>query len=492
MSLRHLYKWKRLHCPSLLGLFNEFNDSDEARLDKHIHIEEPDEQESEPQTSWLNKEEAKAKHAEEAANVDSKALFVSKCREWMKKYNVKPGMSFGQLPKHMHQTWIGMDCDALALAGKLQGAPGGGGAAAAAAMGEEEFLRVSRDLIVDKCRRIERGHRLDVNQQGWEGTLPKGTLKEWRQMHCIDRLAEAQIHGRPTADCRNAAGHQGWEGGNEAPALPWVAVAVSATTRNLDVGALGLGGLALFSILLPSLVQAAECGFNYRVVLAYDYGDKFFDSKKGQQQTKEWFKQNAMIPLGDKGIKIELLFAPVDNKVKKPGPAFTAMTKVAYDAGSEYIYRVNDDTQFMEPFAALMSRALQAMGPPYGVVGPRCHGQSTRILTHDFTHRTHMEIFNQFYYPPQLSDWWMDDWVSRVYGRERTAMASSGGKVFHHTGKHGSRYQVDMSHKKFLEGLVKEGHKKIVGYAEQKGLLSGKALQQLRDDSLSGKSFKTI
>jgi hypothetical protein len=31
-----------------------------------------------------------------------------------------------------------------------------------------------------------------------------------------------------------------------------------------------------------------------------------------------------------------------------------------------------------------------------------------------------MEIFEMNYYPPQLSDWWMDDWVSFVYGSKRT------------------------------------------------------------------------
>ena len=36
-----------------------------------------------------------------------------------------------------------------------------------------------------------------------------------------------------------------------------------------------------------------------------------------------------------------------------------------------------------------------------------------KILTHDFTHRTHMLIF-EHYYPPVFSDWWMDDWISKV------------------------------------------------------------------------------
>ena len=62
----------------------------------------------------------------------------------------------------------------------------------------------------------------------------------------------------------------------------------------------------------------------------------------------------------------------------------------------------------------------QAMGPPFGAVGPLCRQGNTKILTHDFTHRTHMEIFEGQYYPPELTDWWMDDWIARTYGSTRT------------------------------------------------------------------------
>ena len=37
-----------------------------------------------------------------------------------------------------------------------------------------------------------------------------------------------------------------------------------------------------------------------------------------------------------------------------------------------------------------------------------------RILTHDFTHRSHVSIFG-FQYPRSLPDWSSDDWVTYVY-----------------------------------------------------------------------------
>jgi len=36
-----------------------------------------------------------------------------------------------------------------------------------------------------------------------------------------------------------------------------------------------------------------------------------------------------------------------------------------------------------------------------------------------------MEIFDMEYYTPELSDWWMDDWISQVYGSTRTRQSKS-------------------------------------------------------------------
>ena len=67
---------------------------------------------------------------------------------------------------------------------------------------------------------------------------------------------------------------------------------------------------------------------------------------------------------------------------------------------------MNDDTEFATPWAQAFVNVLQGLGPPYGVVGPSCPEGNRNILTHDFTHRLHQEIFED-YYPPVLSDWFM-------------------------------------------------------------------------------------
>jgi hypothetical protein len=58
--------------------------------------------------------------------------------------------------------------------------------------------------------------------------------------------------------------------------------------------------------------------------------------------------------------------------------------------------------------------------PLVGVVGPRHSGGNIGILTYDFVHRTHIEIFG-FYYPRVFSDWHGDMWITRVYQPNRCA-----------------------------------------------------------------------
>jgi hypothetical protein len=174
--------------------------------------------------------------------------------------------------------------------------------------------------------------------------------------------------------------------------------------------------------------------------------------------TKKWFVENIAKPMERNGIRITFRPVKVNNTLKKPGPVFIAMARAAYEAGASYFLRINDDTELTENWAAKFTAALQSLGAPYGVVGPSCNTEN--MLTHDFVHRTHLEIFEMNYYPPELSDWWMDDWISLVYGKGRSFKASKI-PVIHHTGAHGRRYDVDRSHQRHLKSLVEDGRKKI-------------------------------
>lgn len=136
--------------------------------------------------------------------------------------------------------------------------------------------------------------------------------------------------------------------------------------------------------------------------------------------------------------------------------------KVAYDDGCHYFVRVNDDTEFVTAgWTTLGIKALAAFDPPnVGVVGPTCHEGNAAILTHDMTHRTHLDIFDGVYYADEFDNWWLDDWISRVYGPTRTHKLASW-TVKHHVGFHGTRYEVQHHKQKLLAGELATGGEKV-------------------------------
>ncbi len=157
-----------------------------------------------------------------------------------------------------------------------------------------------------------------------------------------------------------------------------------------------------------------------------------------------------------------LVLKKVENEIKKPGPVFNDIARMAYSRGADYVYRVNDDSEFLSPWAYKFVRTLQGMGSPYGVVGPWCNQSNTKILNHDFTHRTHMDIFED-YYPSLLTDWYLDDWISMVYGSTKTRQFENV-EILHHTRSQNVRYTVDYYRHEYLEDLVVKGKEKILEY----------------------------
>ena len=200
---------------------------------------------------------------------------------------------------------------------------------------------------------------------------------------------------------------------------PHIAILLGATTKK--VVAPSTDNMALFTVSLPSIAKTVECGFRYTVFVGYDAGDAFFDSPVGVDTLTTWFQRHVRNPLQKEGIDVDLVPVRVDNPSSKPGPVFNAVALQAQSAAVDFFYRINDDTLMVTPWAGAFACSLCSLGPPYGVVGPveSLRGSILPILTHDFVHAMHLDIFHE-YYPGFLTDWWLDDWISKVYGPARS------------------------------------------------------------------------
>jgi len=145
--------------------------------------------------------------------------------------------------------------------------------------------------------------------------------------------------------------------------------------------------------------------------------------------------------------------------------AFNALMQDAFKRNADYLVRVNDDTEFKTAgWIPLGVAQLLAFQPPnVGVVGPTCHQGNTVILTHDMVHRTHLHIFDK-YYPAVFHNWYIDDWISTVYGPARTTKLSAW--VVHHHVELGTRYTPAQLDSRVLGSAVAAGVATIQAYVQ--------------------------
>ena len=97
---------------------------------------------------------------------------------------------------------------------------------------------------------------------------------------------------------------------------------------------------------------AAAAPFEYWVYMTFDEGDAFFDNAAREAEVRAWLETNMVAPLRAQGVTLQVALLRYKNTMRKPGPAFNFMTAAAYEDGADYIYRVNDDTKFVGPWAA--------------------------------------------------------------------------------------------------------------------------------------------
>ncbi len=158
-------------------------------------------------------------------------------------------------------------------------------------------------------------------------------------------------------------------------------------------------------------------------------------------------------------------------KYKMTEPDTLPMNSLMQDAantGAHYLVRLNDDTEIMTkgwiPYAVAKLRSFSP--PNIGVVGPICKQGNTRILTHDMVHRKHLDIFGS-YYPKILKNWYIDDWISTVYGPSRTSKLMNWVVIHHVEG--GTRYKPTTLQHKLLKPLIVQGEQRINKYLHAVG-----------------------
>ena len=203
---------------------------------------------------------------------------------------------------------------------------------------------------------------------------------------------------------------------------------------------------------IPSLVKSIQPVFTYNLFVGYDMDDLHFANDTRRRELELLARP------------VQVRWCVVDNPSRKPGPVFNNASAQAIHEGCDYLYRVNDDSEMQTEWTGEFIKALSDMQPAnVGVAGPTCMQGNTAILTHDFVHKTHHAIFG-FHYPPTLTDWWLDDWITSVYGPDRTRKLPHV-SVWHHL--EDTRYTVTFSNKEKLHHEITLGQQQLASYLHQ-------------------------
>jgi FkbM family methyltransferase len=224
-------------------------------------------------------------------------------------------------------------------------------------------------------------------------------------------------------------------------------VAICAATRSKSDWR-SLDDTTLQNVLIPSIQKTISLTdrskYDVRLYLAADHDDQFWLNNKNSVKTPDW-------------LSVHVGFYEVpEHKIP-----FNPMMRAAYNDGAEYMVRINDDSEFItSDWVSKAIAKLESYEPPnLGMVGPNCLEGNTAIMTHDMVHRTHLDIF-EYYYPDVFSAWWIDDWISKVYGPQRSTKMMDWA-VKHHTHKHGTRYEIQHHEAQLLKAELEKGTTKI-------------------------------
>ena len=244
-----------------------------------------------------------------------------------------------------------------------------------------------------------------------------------------------------------------------------IAIGLGITTNKMDINFSSpsndeILSLPFFKLLLPSFCITFSAGFKHNFYLAYDYNDTLFKLESNIEQFRKILDTSSRNKscLRESQLTFHLVRC---NYSGKPAWAQNDAMMAAYMDNNTYYYRVNDDTILAsEDWAHKFIQTLASFNPPnVGVVGPQSrmyNKVSDRILTYDFVHRTHIDIFS-YYYPPVFEGWHADRWINDVY--LPTRMKKIDQVQVKHIETHGRRYERHKLDSNFVQTIV-ESEKK--------------------------------
>lgn len=259
---------------------------------------------------------------------------------------------------------------------------------------------------------------------------------------------------------------------------------------------------SLLASIYETITHKERETYRIELILGYDDDDRYWHQDSNHHLSPKTIN-GERIYTNQEPIPISYVSIRKDPSGDRPNRIpFNELSRVAYDNGATYIVRINDDTQFSSRgWITQATNTLKSFSPPnIGVVGPVDHVNEL-IMTHDMVHApSHYAIFDT-YYPSDFDNYYVDDWISKVYGTEHTKRIYDW-EVLHHrttfwsensleTGAHEGqeRYTPSYHQDKLVDQLLTTGRETLESFLSKKAeseeeLMLKPHLMQLRQKRL--------
>lgn len=174
--------------------------------------------------------------------------------------------------------------------------------------------------------------------------------------------------------------------------------------------------LPLTSKFLPSFFNTIEKNYQYRIYVAYDYGDLWFDNYANLEELFAFFKKmksDSVALSFSVELKTIILYG-IDRRITA---IWNTIANKAYKDGCDYFYPANDDFLIItDKWTSAAISALKAcsVAPNFGIAVFR-DISSCMYPTFHLVHRTHIKLNDEIYYPLPSHGAHQDPWIYSHY-----------------------------------------------------------------------------
>lgn len=163
----------------------------------------------------------------------------------------------------------------------------------------------------------------------------------------------------------------------------------------------------LFKHTIKTFLLTYDKEHNYTFYIGIDRNDKIYDDSDNINYIKEFLSRTP-------NLSIEFIYMddiPKGHLTKMWNQLFD----LAYNDECDYFFQCGDDIEFLTNgwIDFCINTLVKHNG--IGVTGP-IDINNTKLLTQSFVSRKHMKCFG-YYFPPEIINWYCDDWINQIYIR---------------------------------------------------------------------------